>query len=243
MAGLENAAMSSSSSLSSSRAAVAGGSFAPALAHARGTGNCPTSLVVFDSGSSFETPSFFVQELFAGATGRALAACSTTSGGSGGGGSGGAGDGDGALGGVAASASCKRERCLRRGAEEEASATIFVKIVNYGPMTRRVRVAFVESVNGTAARRPVPLSRDAAAAPRVTLLAHPDPAASNSFSSPRNVRPAKANLTLDGPGAEQGIVELELPPYSLAVLEVEEEEEGGRRQEREEEEGALEEQR
>ena len=221
MTGLENAAMTSSSS---SRPAVAGGAFAPALAHGRSTDLCPTSLLVFDAGSSFETPSFFVQELFANAAGRALAACSTTS------------SSGGVEGGVAASASCERERCGgggEGGGDDESpssssspspssssSSSVSVKVVNYGPPTRRVRVAFVQSrgVNGSTAGvpAPVPLSRRAL----VTLLAHPDPAASNSFALPTKVAPLEVEVGLDEAGSEEGLVELEMPPYSLAVLRV-----------------------
>ena len=199
MTGLENAAFASRSS-----AAVAGGSFAPALAHARGTGNCPTSLLTFDAFASFETPSFLVQELFANAAGRALTACSTSSSSSDGGG-------------VAASASCERERCGIGEGEggEDSSSSVFVKVVNYGPSTRKVYVAFFESVNGT--RIPASLSPEAVA----TLLSHPDPAASNSFAFPTQIKPVEVLLKLDEQSSERRIVELEMPPYSLAVLKVE----------------------
>ena len=243
MAGLENAAISSSSS--SLSAAVAGGSFAPALAHARGTGNCPTSLLVFDAGRSFETPSFFAQELFANSAGSSLAACSTSSSRSSSSGSSeGEAEGDSSLsvggggGGVAASASCERERCGRESEEggggesgfssssSSSSSLIFVKIVNYGASHRRVRVSFVDkgsdsgssgSSNGTTTEEAVSLSPEASA----TLLAHPDPAASNSFAFPRNVRPVEVSLTLDDLASANGLVELEMPPYSLGVLKVE----------------------
>ena len=54
----------------------------------------------------------------------------------------------------------------------------------------------------------------------MTLLAHPDPAASNSFALPTKVAPLEVEVGLDEAGSEEGLVELEMPPYSLAVLRV-----------------------
>ena len=51
---------------------VVGSAFAPLFVHARAPGPCPTSLVVFDGGRAFPTPSYHVQAAFARAAGVAL---------------------------------------------------------------------------------------------------------------------------------------------------------------------------